>query len=125
MRMNNINMKEGRLKQIVKWLTCAACLTFSPSHFLTSPASAQLVTEIKVFAVQEFDKLESAGYTGAEKDLDFRKGRGGGYVFTLLGRAPKVGDKVEDEYCIYEVISAGRMRVKRVKVTVKKQKEEA
>ena len=49
----------------------------------------------------------------------------GGYVFTLLGRAPKVGDKVEDEYCIYEVISAGRMRVKRVKVTVKKQKEEA
>ncbi len=48
----------------------------------------------------------------------------GGYVFTLLGRAPKIGDKVEDEYCIYEVISAGRMRVKRVKVTVKKKKEE-
>ena len=43
----------------------------------------------------------------------------GGYVFTLLGRAPKVGDKVEDEYCHYEVISAGKMRVKRVKVTLK------
>ncbi len=43
----------------------------------------------------------------------------GGYVFTLLGRAPRVGDKVEDEYCTYEVISAGKMRVKRVKVTLK------
>ncbi len=43
----------------------------------------------------------------------------GGYVFTLLGRAPKIGDKVEDEYCIYEVVSAGKMRVKRVKMTLK------
>lgn len=43
----------------------------------------------------------------------------GGYVFTLIGRAPKVGDKVEDDLCIYEVIAAGRMRVKRVKVVVK------
>lgn len=43
----------------------------------------------------------------------------GGYVFTLIGRAPKVGDKVEDDLCVYEVISAGRMRVKRVKVVVK------
>lgn len=43
----------------------------------------------------------------------------GGYVFTLLGRAPKVGDKVEDQYCEYEIISANKMRVKRVRVTVK------
>lgn len=43
----------------------------------------------------------------------------GGYVFTLLGRAPKVGDKVEDEFCIYEVISANKMRVKRVRVSIK------
>lgn len=43
----------------------------------------------------------------------------GGYVFTLIGRAPKVGDKVEDDLCVYEVIAAGRMRVKRVKVVVK------
>ena len=45
----------------------------------------------------------------------------GGYVFTLLGHAPKVGDKVEDDYCVYEVISANKMRVKRVKVTIKDQ----
>ena len=43
----------------------------------------------------------------------------GGYVFTLIGRAPQVGDKVEDDLCVYEVIAAGRMRVKRVKVMVK------
>ncbi|MBQ7659547.1 MAG: HlyC/CorC family transporter [Alphaproteobacteria bacterium] len=47
----------------------------------------------------------------------------GGYVFTLLGRAPKIGDKVEDEYCTYEVISAGKMRVKRVKVMLKHRDE--
>lgn len=47
----------------------------------------------------------------------------GGYVFTLLGRAPKIGDKVEDEYCTYEVISAGKMRVKRVKVMLKRSNE--
>ena len=45
----------------------------------------------------------------------------GGYVFTLLGRAPKIGDKVEDEYCLYEVISSNKMRVKLVRVQVKQQ----
>ena len=45
----------------------------------------------------------------------------GGYVFTLLGRAPKVGDKVEDEYCQYEVVSSNKMRVKRVRALIKEQ----
>lgn len=43
----------------------------------------------------------------------------GGYVFGLLGREPKVGDKVEDEYCIYEVISTDNMRITRVKTLIK------
>ena len=47
----------------------------------------------------------------------------GGYVFTLLGRAPKVGDKVEDEYCHYEVISSNKMRVKRVRVQIKEKEQ--
>ncbi len=47
----------------------------------------------------------------------------GGYVFTLLGRAPKVGDKVEDEYCKYEVISSNKMRIKRVRVQIKEQEQ--
>lgn len=48
----------------------------------------------------------------------------GGYVFTLLGRAPKVGDKVEDEYCQYEIISSNKMRVKRVRVLLKEREPE-
>lgn len=43
----------------------------------------------------------------------------GGYVFTLIGRAPKVGDTVEDEYCKYEVISSNKMRIKRVRAQIK------
>lgn len=43
----------------------------------------------------------------------------GGYVFNLLGREPKVGDKAEDEYCNYEVIEIDNMRITRVKTTVK------
>lgn len=43
----------------------------------------------------------------------------GGYVFGLLGREPKVGDKVEDEYCVYEVISTDNMRITRVKTLIK------
>ena len=53
--------------------------------FCPSPARAQMVSDIKVFAVQEYDSLKVAagGYSGGDKDLDFRKGRGGGYVFVL------------------------------------------
>lgn len=43
----------------------------------------------------------------------------GGYVFNLLGREPKVGDKTEDDYCIYEVIEVDNMRITRVKTTLK------
>ena len=43
----------------------------------------------------------------------------GGYVFNLLGREPKVGDKAEDEYCVYEVTEIDNMRITKVKVTLK------
>ncbi len=43
----------------------------------------------------------------------------GGYVFGLLGRLPKIGDKVEDVYCHYEVIGVDDMRITRVKVLIK------
>ena len=45
----------------------------------------------------------------------------GGYVFNLLGREPVVGDKTEDDYCIYEVLEVDNMRIARVKTTVKEQ----
>ena len=43
----------------------------------------------------------------------------GGYVFGLLGRLPKVGDKVEDVYCEYEVIGIDNMRITRIKARIK------
>ncbi len=43
----------------------------------------------------------------------------GGYVFGLLGRAPKVGDKVEDEFCVYEVMEIDNMRITRIKIQTK------
>ena len=43
----------------------------------------------------------------------------GGYVFGLLGRVPKVGDKIEDEFCFYEIIATEKMRIKRIKAKVK------
>lgn len=48
----------------------------------------------------------------------------GGYVFNLLGREPQVGDKTEDEYCVYEVMKVDAMRITRVKTTVKERPEE-
>lgn len=43
----------------------------------------------------------------------------GGYVFGLLGREPKIGDKAEDDYCFYEVIEVDNMRITKVKTLTK------
>ena len=48
----------------------------------------------------------------------------GGYVFNMLGKEPQVGNKAEDNNCIYEVKKVDNMRITRVRVTVKnKQKD--
>ncbi|QKF72137.1 hemolysin family protein [Campylobacter geochelonis] len=43
----------------------------------------------------------------------------GGYVFNLLERLPVVGDKIEDENCIYEVLSMNGTMISVVRVTKK------
>ena len=43
----------------------------------------------------------------------------GGYVFGLLGQVAKVGDKVEDDFCHYEVVATDNMRIKRIKMPKK------
>jgi CBS domain containing-hemolysin-like protein len=48
----------------------------------------------------------------------------GGYVFNLLGREPVVGDKAEDEYCVFEVTEIDNMRITKVKVTLKERPQE-
>lgn len=70
----------------MKWAWLAACLIAHASS-LVCPVKAQMVTEIKVVAVQEFSdlKAQAVGYSGADGEaLDFRKGRGGGYVFAIF-----------------------------------------
>ena len=66
----------------------------------TTAAMAQgFVTEIKVVAVQEKDSLapEANGYHGAGNfDLDFRKGRGGGYVFAVFKTGTNPNDYITD-----------------------------
>ncbi len=48
----------------------------------------------------------------------------GGYVFALLGRAPKLGDTVEDAQAFYEVKKLEKMRITRVKLVLKAQQSE-
>ena len=43
----------------------------------------------------------------------------GGYVFTLFGRLPVVGDTLEDEKCIFEVLEMDGARIKELKVIKK------
>ena len=60
---------------------------FSILYFIFSSAGAQMLTDIKVVAIQKKDSLKdhTKGYSGGDNlDLDFRKGRGGGYVFVLF-----------------------------------------
>ena len=82
------------------------------------------VEEIKKLdeTVCEFDGkvlIEDAFECMGLPEMECEESTIGGYVFTLLGQVPKVGDKVEDEFCSYEVISANKMRIKRVRVRVK------
>ena len=49
----------------------------------------------------------------------------GGYVFGLIGREPKVGDRAEDAYCRYEVMAVDNMRITRVKIYIKEKNETA
>ena len=110
MRMNDLNSKEGSVKQMVKWLLGAAFFTLHPSLF-TSTAIAQsgMVTDIKIVAVDEFKELagQAGGYSGSgDKELDFRKGRGGGYVFALSKNSADAADTVN--YITDVVVTADR-----------------
>lgn len=57
-------------------------------------------------------------------DIEHEESTIGGYVFGLLGREPKVGDKTEDAFCIYEVMSVDNMRITKVKTQLKETPQE-
>ena len=69
-------------------------------YFIFSTVGAQgLLTDIKVVAAQEFKELDAQakGYSGTgDKDLDFRKGRGGGYVFVVFKNSPDTANYITD-----------------------------
>lgn len=52
-------------------------------------------------------------------EIEHEESTVGGYVFAQLGREPKVGDKVEDEFCNYEILAVDNMRITKVKVQTK------
>lgn len=65
----------------------------------TIAAKAQLVGEIKIVAVQEFKDLAPQAngyYGGGNSDLDFRKGRGGGYVFAIFKNTDNPSQYITD-----------------------------
>lgn len=77
-----------------------AAFLIAQFSFLICPAGAQgMVTEIKVIAIHYDKDLagHSVGYNGGNNfDLDFRKGRGGGYVFALSKNAPDTARYITD-----------------------------
>lgn len=74
--------------------------------------------------VCEFDGIvlvEDAFECMGLPDVEHDESTMGGYVFGLLGREPKAGDKAEDEFCTYEVMSVDNMRITKIKVQLKDQ----
>ena len=70
----------------------------------------------------EFDGVYLVEDAYDEMDLPYHEleeSTMGGYVFNLLGKEPKVGDKTEDDYCVYEVTNVDNMRITRVRARLK------
>lgn len=45
----------------------------------------------------------------------------GGYVFNLLGSLPLVGESIEDQMCVFEVLEVDGARIKELKITKKEE----
>lgn len=43
----------------------------------------------------------------------------GGYVFNLFGTLPAIGERIEDEMCIFEILEVEGARIKELKVVKK------
>ncbi|MDY5185165.1 hemolysin family protein [Helicobacter trogontum] len=64
----------------------------------------------------DLEKVE--GIFGFEYDGEFMQVTIGGYVLTLFGDMPNIGDMISDEKCQYEVLEIEETRIKRVKITL-------
>ncbi len=64
----------------------------------------------------ELQKVENI--FGFEYDEEFMQVTIGGYVLTLFGDMPNIGDIISDAKCQYEVLAIEETRIKRVKITL-------
>ena len=71
------------------------------------------------FDIESVEELMEIAFDDETEQLTI-----GGYVFNLLGRLPVVGDVIEDENCIYEVLKMDGTTIGSVKVSLKNCKEE-
>ena len=66
------------------------------------------------FEIESVEELMEIAFDDETEQLTI-----GGYVFNLLGRLPVVGDVIEDENCIYEVLKMDGTTIGSVKVSLK------
>ena len=71
---------------------------------------------VGTYEIEDFEEI-----TGVDFDDDIEEITIGGYVFNLIGRLPKAGDKTEDENFIYEVLKMDGNIIKTLKA-IKKEK---
>lgn len=92
-------------------------------HDDSSPHYKKLAEHIYEFQGR-FEITEVEELLHIEYDENLEQVTIGGYVFNLLGRLPMVGDRIEDEFCYYEVKQMDGNTIERVKVVRKIQEEE-
>ena len=102
--------RAGRnLRMSTRGLLCAAFLISHFSFLISSAVAQGMMNEIKVIAIHYAKDLdgfanEYEGASGDDKlDKDFRKGRGGGYVFALFKKGPDI-----DKYITEVEVTADR-----------------
>ncbi|WP_034907636.1 hemolysin family protein [Campylobacter ureolyticus] len=71
---------------------------------------------VGTYEIEDFEEI-----TGVDFDDDIEEITIGGYVFNLIGRLPKAGDKAEDENFIYEVLKMDGNIIQTLKA-IKKEK---
>ena len=70
---------------------------------------------VGTYEIEDFEEI-----TGVNFDDDIEEITIGGYVFNLIGRLPKAGDKTEDENFIYEVLKMDGNIIQTLKAIKKK-----
>ena len=74
---------------------------------------------VGTYEIEDFEEI-----TGVDFDDDIEEITIGGYVFNLIGRLPKAGDKTEDENFIYEVLKMDGNIIQTLKKKKKKKNKD-